>query len=88
MAVAQRTHSGQGMTPWGTSTHQMSQYPSLVSHGGRGSWDYGYLSPSAATEMPPITHALQVSRQNAMPDISQMSATYAYHQYGEDTTRV
>jgi hypothetical protein len=88
MPAAQRTLSGQGMASWGTSTHQMSQYPSNISHGGRGSWDYGYLAASAATDMPPIAHTLQMPRQNTMPDLNQMSATHAYHQYGEDTTRV
>jgi hypothetical protein len=76
------------MNPWGTSTHQMSQYPSTLSQGERASWDYGYLSASAATEVPPISHSLQMPRQNMPPDLSQMSTAHTYHQYGEETTRV
>ncbi|KAF1942228.1 hypothetical protein EJ02DRAFT_177996 [Clathrospora elynae] len=88
MPVAQRTPSGQSMTQWGAPSHQMSQYPAAISQGGRGSWDYGYLNTSVATGVSPATHSLQMSRPNATPDLSQMSAEHAYQQYGENTTRV
>jgi hypothetical protein len=88
MPVAQRTPSGQNMTQWGASTHQMSQYPATLSQGGRGSWDYGYMSASDATGVPSIAHSMQMPRPDTTSDLSQISADHAYQQYGEGTTRV
>lgn len=88
MPVAQGTPPGQSMTQWGASTHQVSPYPVALTHGGRGSWDYGYLNASGATEMPSIAQSLQMPRPNALAELSHMPANSAYHQYGEGTTRV
>ncbi|KAA8611841.1 hypothetical protein A1F94_006572 [Pyrenophora tritici-repentis] len=85
MPIAQRTPSGQGMTQWGAPTHHMPQYPANLSHGERGSWDYGYLGTSAPTG---LSHSLQMPRPNATSDLTQMAADHAYHQYAEGTTRV
>lgn len=88
MSVSQRTPSGQGMTQWGASAHQMSQYPATLAQGGRVSWDYGYLNTSATAGVPTVSGSLQMQRADVTPDISQMPADNTYQQYGERTTRV
>ncbi|KAH7371405.1 hypothetical protein BKA66DRAFT_424176 [Pyrenochaeta sp. MPI-SDFR-AT-0127] len=88
LSVSQRTPSGQGMTQWGASAHQMSQYPTTLSQGGRGSWDYGYLNASATTGVPAGAQTLHMQRSEVAPDLSQMPASNTYQQYGEHTTRV
>ncbi|KAL1596692.1 hypothetical protein SLS59_007722 [Nothophoma quercina] len=85
MPTPQRTPSVQSLTQWGAGAHQMSHYPSTLTQGGRGSWDYGYLSNPA---MPGVPSASQALRSDGAPDISQMSADDAYQQYGHRTTRV
>ncbi|KAF2621909.1 hypothetical protein BU25DRAFT_353521 [Macroventuria anomochaeta] len=85
MPTPQRTPSVQSMTQWGAGAHQMSHYPSTLTQGGRGSWEYGYLSNPAVAGVPSASQAL---RSDGAPDISQMSADAAYQQYGHRTTRV
>ncbi|KAF9693408.1 hypothetical protein EKO04_008707 [Ascochyta lentis] len=85
MPTPQRTPSVQSMTQWGPDAHQMSHYPSTLTQGGRGSWEYGYLNNSAVAGVPSGSQAL---RSDGAPDISQMSADDAYQQYGHRTTRV
>ena len=63
----------------------MAHYPSTLAQGGRGSWDYGYISNSAVAGVPSGPQAL---RSDGTPDMSQMSAEDAYQQYGHRTTRV
>ncbi|CAO2653760.1 Nn.00g031710.m01.CDS01 [Neocucurbitaria sp. VM-36] len=88
MSVSQRTPSGQNMTQWGPSAHQMSQYPATLAQGGRVSWDYGYLNASATAGVPNVAGSLQMHRGDVTPDISQMPTDNTYQQYGERTTRV
>lgn len=85
MSVPQRTPSGHSMTQWGPSAHHM-QYPTGLTQGGRNSWDYPYLSASAAVGVPSAAQSLQ--RSDLAGDISQITADNAYHPYGERTTRV
>jgi hypothetical protein len=85
MPTPQRTPSVQSMTQWAPGAHHMAQYPSTLTQGGRGSWDYGYLSNPAVPGVPSGSQAL---RSDGTPDISQMSAEDAYQQYGHRTTRV
>ncbi|KAF3041976.1 hypothetical protein E8E12_009590 [Didymella heteroderae] len=85
MPTPQRTPSVQSMTQWAPGAHHMAQYPSNLTQGGRGSWDYGYLSNPAVAGVPSGSQAL---RSDGTPDISQMSAEDAYQQYGHRTTRV
>jgi hypothetical protein len=85
MPTPQRTPSVQSLAQWGAGAHQMSHYPSNLTQGGRGSWDYGYLSNPAIPGVPSGSQAL---RSDGAPDISQMSADDAYQQYGHRTTRV
>jgi hypothetical protein len=74
------------MTQWGgPSAHQM-QYPTSLTQGGRNSWDYPYLSASAAVGIPSAAQPLQ--RSDLAGDISQITTDNSYHPYGERTTRV
>jgi hypothetical protein len=85
MPTPQRTPSVQSMTQWGAGAHQLSHYPSALTQGGRGSWEYGYLSNPAVAGVPSAPQAL---RSDGAPDISQMSADDTYQQYRHRTTRV
>jgi hypothetical protein len=88
MPVAQRTPPGQSMTQWGASTHQVSPYPTTLTHGARGSWDYGYLNAPGVAEMSSIAHPSHMSRPNAIAELSHLPTNSAYQQYGESTTGV
>jgi hypothetical protein len=85
LPMSQRTPSGQSMTQWGPSAHQL-QYPASLSQGGRNSWDYPYLNASSAAGVPSAAQPLQ--RSDLAADLGQISADNTYHQYGERTTRV
>ncbi|CBX99196.1 hypothetical protein LEMA_P084350.1 [Plenodomus lingam JN3] len=88
MSVVQRTPSGQGMTQWGPPTPHMPQYPTSLSQGGRGSWDYGYLNASTTAGVSAATHSMQISRPDVGTELDQIAADNTYQQYGERTTRV
>ena len=74
------------MTQWGA--HQVPQYSPGLPQGGRGSWDYGYLSASATTGVPSAAQSMQMQRSDVTPDLSQIQADNPYQQYGQRTTRV
>ncbi|PSN71266.1 hypothetical protein BS50DRAFT_279396 [Corynespora cassiicola Philippines] len=86
LSVPQRGPPGQPMTQWGA--HQVPQYSPGLPQGGRGSWDYGYLSASATTGVPSAAQSMQMQRSDVTPDLSQIQADNPYQQYGQRTTRV
>jgi hypothetical protein len=85
MAAPHRTPSGHSMTQWSAPAHQM-QYPTSLSHGGRGSWDYAYLNASTTAGVLSVVQPVQ--RSDLSADTSQLPADTTYQHYGEGTTRV
>ncbi|KAF1952364.1 hypothetical protein CC80DRAFT_179368 [Byssothecium circinans] len=79
---------GQGMTQWrGGAHHQVPQYTTGLAHGGRESWDYGYMNASAASGVPAAAQSM-LQRSDVTPDLSQMPADNRYQHYGQHTTRI
>ncbi|KAF2472871.1 uncharacterized protein BDR25DRAFT_312752 [Lindgomyces ingoldianus] len=82
MSVPQRDPTGQGMTQWGATHHQLPQYSGRP-------WDYGaYINASAATGVPSAVQSMQMQQPEVTPDLSQIPGDTPYQQYDQRTTRV